>query len=356
MGRAVLSDDIKNKIVKLVDLDFVKQVLLERLPHHYPNFKEISDLKFYTHKNHIGRTSVVFVVEYGLKYKNKRNEDRRLNIFASAHSDGSRWGAYQKNLALYKNGFSEGPYRVTRPLFFLEEQQAFFYQSSPGKSLRRWFVKDTQADIKKILALSAGWIKKLHSLDHKPGTIDWPIFKIANMVPAPSDFVADFVADNSARGQVVEQIVAQLKAYEEAFAGQVKPSLVYGDYHPENIVIRDLSTDHIEMIDFTDVAWGDPMIDVGAFIEQFDFMMHLLLPRQKINEYETFFVESYFGKKFADIDQALINRINLYQAWTALRIAVFLFYAKSAHIDDMLKEIKEYLEAIGNNKAIINLY
>lgn len=356
MSRTILSEDIKNKILKLVDLDFVRPVLLERLPQHYPNFKEISDLKFYTHKNHIGRTSVVFVVEYALKYKNKRGEDRRLNIFASAHSDGSRWGAYQKNLALYRSGFSEGPYRVTRPLFFLEEQQAFFYQSSPGKSLRRWFIKDAQADLRPVLALSAGWIKKLHSLDHKPGTVDWPIFKITDMVPQPSDFIADFLADNIDRGKLVQQIVDELQTNESSFAEQVKPSLVYGDYHPENIVIRDLSTDHIEMIDFTDVAWGDPLIDVGAFLEQFDFMMHRYLPREKINDYETFFVEAYFGKNFADIDQVLINRINLYQAWTALRIAVFLFYAHSAHIDDMLEEIKAYLQAISENKHIINLY
>ncbi len=356
MTRIELSEDIKNKISKLADIDFIKQVFTKNLSRHYPNFKEVKNLSLYTHKRHLGRTSVVFVVEYKVDYINRRGEDRRLYIFASAHSDGSRWGAYQKNLALYKNGFSSGPFRVTRPLFFLEEQQAFFYQSSPGKSLFRWFVKNSEADLRPILSLAAGWIKKLHSLDSSLGNINWPVFKIANMVPAPADFVADFIASDAARGETVKQIVDQLQSYEKSFAEQFGKTLVYGDYHPENVVIRGLDTDNIEMIDFTDVACGDPMIDVGTFLEQLDFMMHRFLPREKINEYEIFFVESYFGKQFAEIDQTFINRINLYQAWTALRIAVFLFYAHSAHIDDMLKEIKHYLQAISENKKIINLY
>ncbi len=357
MGRPVLSEDIKNKISKLVDIDFVKQVLNKHLPQHYPNFKEITNLKLYTYKKHLGLTSAVFVVEYKIDYIDKRGESRRLYVFASAHSDGSRWGAYQNNLALYNNGgFSNGSFRVTRPLFFLSEQQAFFYQSSPGKSLFDWFTKNPQADLNPVLLVSAGWIKKLHGLDKQLGNINWPMFKIANMVPAPNDFVADFIKADAEQGQSVKAMLGQLNDLEAKLSDPVAKSLIYGDYHPENIVIRDLNTDKIEMIDFTDVAYGDPMVDLGAFLEQFDFMMHRLLPRPKINEYETFFLEAYFGKKFADIDQTLINRINLYQAWTALRIAVFLFYAKSVHINELLGEVEEYLKAIHDNRPIINLY
>ena len=112
------------------------------------------------------------------------------------------------------------------------------------------------------------------------------------------------------------------------------------------------------MIDFTDLAYGDPMMDLGTFLQQLDFMGHNFISREQINNYKTFFISAYFKKDFDKIDIEYISRINLYQAWTALRTAIFLFYMNDAEnpIDDLLQDSQGYLAVVKKEEKIINLH
>lgn len=352
-----LSEKTKQKIAKLIDKDFVTDIFDQRLPKYYRDFKKTKSLKLTPYKHHLGITSAVFVVEYQIKYTSVDGKTRSLDIFVSAHSDGSRKGAYQKTKFLYQQGFDKGQFRVTRPLFFVPEQKAFFYESSPGASFFSFFTEDITANLKPSLSLIAGWIKELHQLDIKEADFKWSTFRIVDMVPRPQKFIEDFYNDSQYLGSLVKKLVAEMDKMERSIHRRLPKALVYGDYHPENVIIRDLQAKEIEMIDFTDIALGDPMMDMGTFIQQFDFMGHNFVSRHKINEYKTFFIESYFGKKFVKIDTDFINRINLYQSWTALRTAVFLFYMKDVEnpVDDLLTDSKQYLNLAKHNNKRINL-
>ena len=112
------------------------------------------------------------------------------------------------------------------------------------------------------------------------------------------------------------------------------------------------------MIDFTDVAKGDPMVDLGAFLQQFDFMGHNYLSRKRINNYKEYLLEQYFDEDFDKIKIDFINRINLYQAWTALRSAILIFYQQDENnpIDGVLEDCDKYLELATNNIHKINLH
>lgn len=352
-----LSEKTKKSIAKLVEKDFVIDVLNKHLGKYYQDFKEIKSINLDPFKRHLGVTSAVFVVEYKIQYISLSGEIKNIDIFVSAHSDGSRKGAYEKTKILYEHGFDKGKYRVTRPLFFLDEQKAFFYVASPGRSFFNFFTQDVSADLSNSMQLMTAWIKKLHAFDIKVTNFRWPKFDTLDMVPAPERFVKNFYESDQKLGQKIETLINDLDKMDKEFRKKIEPILVYGDFHPENVIINGLGAQEIEMIDFTDLALGDPMMDIGTFIQQFDFMGHNFVSRQTMNQYKQSFVETYFAKDLKDIDIEYINRINLYQSWAAMRTTVFLFYMKDVFnpIEDLLEDSVQYLELAKNNKRSLNV-
>ncbi|RJQ34448.1 aminoglycoside phosphotransferase family protein [Candidatus Parcubacteria bacterium] len=357
MKKKALSEKTKAAVAKLLEHDFVCDVLDKRLGDYYKDFKRVVQIESEAYKRHLGITSAVFVVDYKVKYQTKSGGHKNIDIFASAHSDGSRLGAYQKTKILYEHGFDKGKFRVTTPLFFLKEQKAFFYISSPGQSLFNFFTQDPKVDLKPAMHLATAWIKKLHSFDYQAVNFVWPNFKINAMVPAPRQFIPDFYSGDEKRGRAIEGLVSDLKKMVDSYNRKIDKVLIYGDYHPENIIITSLKARSLEMIDFTDLAIGDPMMDIGIFIQQFDFMGHNFISRSEMNDYKTFFVEAYFGKKFEKIEIDFINRINIYQSWAAMRSVVFIFYKKDVEnpVDGLLRDAIGYLSLAQEGKHKINL-
>ena len=333
-------------------------MLKKELPKYFDDFKELKSLSLKPFKNHLGKSSAVFVVEYLIKYLDKDGSSKELDLFCSAHTDGSREGAYIKTKFLYEQGFDKGKYRVSKPLFFVPEQKAFVYVASIGESLFKFFKEDPGADLDSALTLAAGWIKKLHGFDLKKNKFDWPDFRVANMIPTPEKFMADFIEDDKEQGKLVTDLYNQMHELELKYQTEYPQSLIYGDYHPENIIINGLDASDLEMIDFTDLALGDPMVDLGAFIQQFDFMGHNFVSREKINQNKKLFVEAYFKKPLDEIKTEYIKRINLYQSWTALRTAIFLFYMRDMDnpIHDLLEDCKNYINLSAKEEKEINLH
>ncbi len=356
MHKKTLTEKNKQEMTKLLDKNFIQEVLNEKLAKFYNNFKSIIEIKEDVYKRHLGLTSAVFVVGYEIKYLDKNNSSNYLTIFVSAHSDNSRQEAFNKAKFLYNNGFNKGELQVTKPLFYLEKQKAFFYEASEGRSLFNFFTQDPEEDLKHVFNLAVSWVKKLHQL--QKGNFNWPIFKIYKMVPEPQRFLSDFMVDNKKQGQFIKKLLENMGKIEEKYSEKIEPTLIYGDYHPENIIIKDLNTKYLKMIDLTDVSLGDPMVDLGTFLQQFDFMGHKFISRKQMNKYKEYFVTAYFKKNIKDISLQHIKRINLYQAWTALRTAVFLFYMKEVenYVFDLLEDSNKYLQLVKNNKKELNIY
>ena len=357
MAQKILSEEVRHNLTRVVDRKFIRSIFCEHLPKYYPNYKKLVSFELDPYKRHISPRNVVFVGEFKRKYEDKEGHKHKLNIFGSAHSDGTRKDAYKNCKALYENGFDKGNFRVTRPLFYLAKQKAFFYEGSPGRSFLNFFTQEPSANLKHTFKLIVGWIKKVHEFDTKLD-FDWSNFRISNMIPPPKRFIPDFYEDNIEYGKKVEDYLARMRQLKEDFSKNFEPAVIYGDYHPENVIIKDLKAKEIEMIDFTDVALGDPMADLGTFLQQFDFMGHNYLSRKKINEYKEYLLEQYFAIDFSKIKIDYINRINLYQAWTALRSAILIFYQQNEDnpIDGVLEECDQYLQLATNSTRKINLH
>ena len=352
-----LEEAVKKIMAKVLNKAFVIKVFNDNLHKHYKDFQKVEKIELTPYKQHRGKTTAVFVVEYKVTYLTKDNKRRTVEIFVSAHSNGLRKEAFAKNQYLYNKGFNKGKFKVTKPLFYIEEQRGYFYVSSIGRRLFSFFTENPQADLGSSFKLVVGWLKKLHTFDYDQDKFTWTSFSIANMIPKPPRFIREFTEEDKEQGQLAEKLYKGTLKLEKEYSKKIKKALVYGDNHPENIIIENLETDHLEMIDFTDIALGDPMMDLGTFIQQFDFMGHNFISRNKMNEYKIFFIEAYFNKKFDKIDIEYVNRINLYQSWTALRSATFLFYMKDTEhpIIDLLHDSEKYLELAKNSQRKINL-
>lgn len=346
----------KDQVAQLANQDFVQDVLNKKLAEYYPDFQKIKKLALQAYKKHLGQTSAVFVVGYQIEYLDQKDQIQKLHLFATAHSDDSRRSAFEKLNFLYQHGFDKGKFQVTRPLFFLQEQKGFFYEASEGESLYSFFKEDQTTDIKPILELASGWIKELHALAIDD-SFNWPHFSVSKMVPAPAKFLPDFYSYRQSLGLQVTNIVDQIKQWEDTLSDSFEKKLIYGDYHPENIIIPSLQAKTLKMIDFTDIALGDPMTDLGTFLQQVDFMGHRFFSRAKVNQYKEDFVCSYFKKELTDIPEIYFQRINLYQAWTALRTGVFLFYMhRDDSVKSLLEEVESYIALIVSKEKKVNIH
>lgn len=349
-------EEKKKKVALLNDETFIKDCLNQNLAKYYPDFVEVQKVDLHAYKKHIGKTSAVFVVGYKVEYLAKDKSFKKIKLVATGHSDSSRKFAFAKLNYLYQHGFSSGKYLVTRPLFYLEDNLAFVYEASIGHRLFSFFKNDEYLNLANAMDLAATWLKKLHQLKTDE-TFVWPQFSINNVGASIKNFLPDILEQDLSMGTRVEKILSSIKKYEAQFDKKSKFCLVYGDYHPENVILTSLEAKQIKMIDFTDVALGDPMVDIGSFLQQLDFMGHRFFSREKINYEKKYFLTSYFGQKFENIPLEFFPRINLYQAWVALRTAAFLFYMhKNDSVRFLLDEVEGYLNLLALEKREINLH
>ncbi|MFH0873781.1 MAG: phosphotransferase [Candidatus Komeilibacteria bacterium] len=281
--------------------------------------------------------------------------NHRLKLFVGAASNDSKLRAYHNLNWLRAHGFDQGTLQVIKPIVYLTDLKALVYEASEGQTLY-WHLKRRPAPEQLLwpLHLSAEWLKKLHSIT------------ATDLPPTMSE--------NNDQG-----IIKSLRRAQEKY-GQLQPeqgekftavlekihsflpttntsgSLIYGDYHPENIIFHDLESRHLTMIDLSDVTLGSPYRDVGTFVQQFDFMSQSFLVREDINRLKRYFIEQYTGLPFDSIPAKEINLINLYQALTAVRSSVWLFEPESRRVSlELLDDARLLIEKVAQNQHSINL-
>lgn len=346
-----------SQLNNLTQVEYIKSLLEQRLPEFYPDLVQLDAVEIRVYKKHFGRTSATYVAAYMCKYKDANGHNKSLNIFVSAHTDGSRQYSFANNSFLYSHGFNTGQYLIPRPLFYEPALGAFFYEGVRGRILKKLIKDEPARDLRPVLDLAAAWLRTLHNVpllssDFKPRD-----FGIRSMRPSPEHFINDVKNYRSDFGAQIENLLQQMIDQEQAWGLKINKTLVHGDYHLENIIVSGLEPDHIKVIDFTDLAWGDPCLDLAGFIQQFDFMLQNVLVREQLNNYKTYFIESYFNASFSEIDPSFLSRINLYQAWTTMRTLALLFYSKNTHheLSNIVAEAEKYLALARQQTVQINI-
>lgn len=328
----------KNKIPlsQLLEPSYINPLLTEELPKYYPQFKSLEKLRIYTIKKHFQEEFEHCVSHYSFLIIDNDNRYRRLNVYCSAHSDGSRKTTFAVLKSIYQNKISD-----QKPLFFDPNTQGMFYEGVWGQNLLSYI--QYQIEINHWLDPIAKKIAKLHQL--KGEEIKLTTFKSNLWSLDPSQ-----ILKNAPDAEMKQKIIQSLKKIQQEFnrleLKKFQNQLIHGDCHPENIVIGQLDQ-KISIIDFTEAHLGDFIQDLSSFIQQLNFMSLGFYTTKKIESQQKLFLDYYWRAQKIKPNQNIINRFYFYQAWQALRSAVFFLKSnKEKDVNLLNRQTQDFLKQI----------
>lgn len=342
-----------------LDYSVITRLMREVVKHNYPEIKTINSISYETYKRRVGQHHSAFNYGYTIHATRPDGSRAQLLLIYSAHTDGSRAYAYEIMRELIASGFNEGPFRIIRPLEYRDDLQALIYEGTPGSKLFTYMQKKASVtDLSHCVTLVAHWIKKFHTqqltdrMKKLAHTFDWQ-----NINTPIMEIMADVKRLDTAQGEKLEHFVAAFGKQERNLSAAAPQGLVYGDLHPENIIVPELRAGDLTMIDFTDVSIGDQLRDIGTFIQQMQFMGKPFYSLDELQVILHTHLEAYFGKPFTALSQDEFARINLYQAWNALRSFVYFFYLGEARVASygLLEDAWRYLYLSEHKESSIDL-
>ncbi|MCD4762086.1 aminoglycoside phosphotransferase family protein [bacterium] len=333
-----------NKANKLLDKDFVLNLLKEKVLPLYPNFVDIKSFALKVYKDHIWEGDTYHVViEYRTRFIADDGKVKILPIFCSAHSNEPRKNVYDSLKFLWKSGFSKGYLSIPHPLFYSEYFNGTFYRGVEGKNLYQYIREKDSAAIESIIVKAAKWFAKLHKLPiNNIQSFSEINSRIETVFPGIKHLLERIKRDYPKYLPIYREIYDILISEEKKFFNSTdKRWLVHGDAHPENIIR--MSQHKLAVIDFTDLCVADFTRDLGTFVQQLDFMTSRKLKDKGYSKkLAQLFLDSYFSVSKEKFNKETEKRINNYYYWTAMRTATYFLIAHNPEPErayPMLKQV-----------------
>lgn len=337
-----------NTINKLYDEKFIIQYLKQRVLPLYPDFKGIKKIKIHGIKNNIWENTYHVVVEYDTYFITKEKKIKKLLIYCSAHSHEQRRNIYDALRFLWSKSFSQGNLTIPHPLFYSQRFKGVFYRGLRGKNLYHYIEAEKISDVKKITHLSARWFAKLHRLDiAKARNFNKRNSLIETTVPGAQHWLNSIKERQKKYYKIIKEIFNILNKQEKQYLkNTTKRCLIHGDAHPENVI--KISENKIGIIDFTDMCLADFARDIGAFLQQLEYMTSRhIKDGGTVIEIKKLFLEEYLRAARLELDDELEQRIITYYNWTALRTVVFFLvkeHPEPSRAEELIDKLKEDLE------------
>ncbi len=317
-----------NKILQLFNRQYVLDLFNKEVLPLYPGFKEIQDIKISPIKKNIWTTTYHVVIEFMTSFLSADGQLTELPIYGSAHSNEPRKSSFEALLFLWNQGFSQGHLAIPRPLFFSEYFNGCFYRGVQGQNLYHYIRHKNFMEIKNIIPKAAAWFAKLHSLPAEQAkNFNEQNSRVKTVIPGFTLIFNKLKLDYPDYYPAYKETFEHIGQKEKEFLGGLNRHwLIHGDAHPENVI--KMSADTIAVIDFTDICLADFARDLGAFLQQFEYMsIRKIEDENYIETIKNLFLNSYLDLAGIKLDQGLEQRINYYYGWTALRTAT-LFLLK----------------------------
>ncbi|MBU0636649.1 MAG: phosphotransferase [Patescibacteria group bacterium] len=313
-----------NKIYNLLNEKFVIALFKKEILPQYPEFFDIKQIKISTIKNHIWETTYHIIFKFQVTFATNKQEDKIVFIYCTAHSNESRLNSYEASMLLWQNNFSKKNLNIPRPLFYSTYFNAFFYEGVIGKNFYHYIRQKNFVEIEALIIKTAAWLAKLHQLPTQNiKNFNTTNNRIETVTPGKIHFLKSILVSYPYYYEVCCQIYEIINNQEKNFLNNNKKRwLIHGDAHPENII--NTGPNNIAFIDFVDFCLTDFARDLGAFLQQLEFMT-----LRKINDpiytkkIQQLFLTTYFNITKKELDSNLQNRIDNYYNWTALRTATF---------------------------------
>lgn len=305
--------------------------------------KSLAKLEIHPIKKHVDDVFFHFVIHYPVTFLLADGSRKRFKIYCASHSANLRERKYQAMKLAYENGFKNGKVLVPRPLWYIKELEAVFYVGMQGENLLE-HIKNG-ATIKGIIKKTAGFLAGFHQLKltkemklakHK---FDWSYLDPTDILKRPQNKNHEF-------SKRIQEDYEKIKKYIQQ-SNNIKPELSHGDFHPENIIINRFDSEQIAIIDFSEVCLAPYAYDLGSFLQQLRFMtLAYDVSGEKYKKWEQMLLDEYFYRRKIKLDDANRKQINLYQAWTALKSAVYymIFDDQYKFVKTLLDQIQEFLK------------
>ena len=319
-----------NKILQLFDQEYVADLFNEKVLPLYPDFKEIKSIKITPIKKNVWTTTYHVVIEFLTTFSSPDGSQLELPIYGSAHSDESRKNSFEALSFLWRRGFGQGNLTVPRPLFFSEYFNGYFYRGVQGNNLYHYIRQQNTQEVENIISKAAAWFAKLHGLPaNRAKNFNKLNSRVETVIPGYDLIFTKLQKYYPDHCQAYRQTFEHIRRQEKEFLKATKKRwLIHGDAHPENVI--KMSAQTIAVIDFTDICLADFARDLGAFLQQFEFMSIRKIPDENyLAKIKNLFLDNYFKLSGAKLDDSLRQRINYYYSWTALRTATMLLLKES---------------------------
>lgn len=341
--------ELRAKMDQLLDENFIKNFFEGNLKIFFPEAKKINKINKVFYKDLREKESYTLVIEFILDLKLKDNKLIKKSVFGIAHSKEYKNKALYYIEVLYKNGFNQGLYKVPRPLIYIPEIRASFYEGVKGQTLLYYLKHKEYFKIESGLKDAARWLSCLHNFEIKKfESLQLSIKKIGDNHPPIAQVLKDIKKDYVKLYQSFYPLYKQVIEYEKKLINKEFFKVIYGDYHPENIIIPRYSRQGVTVIDFNDLGLGNWYSDVGAFLEQVEFMSNKYMPKEKGKLWQNIFLDEYIRINNFNLTSLEWQKINLYSLWTCLRNIIYYYYKCDPDqvIWKLIKDAEQYLGKI----------
>jgi len=322
-------------IKQLFDPKFAATLFAEKIPDFVSKYN-LSDLTATPIKKYIGKDFYQIVIRYDCK------SFGYTPIFCTAHSNENRKNAFNALTYINKNAPKKDNIFLPNPLFFDDEYGAFFYQGIEGKNILH-YIEKKEFDLTEYLESTAELIAYLHEVPtEKAENFNPENSRIKTVVPGPENFLPKIKKLFPEKfSQIKENFDRLAKLDQENMDDKIKPCLIHGDFHPENIIINE-KYGKFSIIDFTDICLADWARDLGSFIQQLSYMSKGSRTDEESEKNKNLFIDTYLKMRKIDKSEEISKRINMYKTWSALRSAIYFLIKgdpEPKNADVVLKEI-----------------
>ncbi|PIS42801.1 MAG: hypothetical protein COT24_01575 [Candidatus Kerfeldbacteria bacterium CG08_land_8_20_14_0_20_40_16] len=324
--------------------DFFKK---EVVPKYYPKAELIS-FQLKDQSSYQFKKAVRYTLE--LLYPNGKKEEKivRGNV-PSRHQTWEITVSDQALNYLYRHGFDQGKYQVTRPLGHYPSRRLQLYEEYPGEILSDR-IKKGKGNLKKDIRLASNWTAEFHNLKAKLGRV--------KTLKAIREDMGHFIKNYSKHSLKIQADGKKiLEHFYEAIQKQCNPKksfLIHGDLNANNIVIN---KNQVGVIDFGNAWRFDPLCEIANYLVQLELITWRGEASSRlVNNLNSLFLKTYLKKTKQNHNQLAQRRIDLWKVWWMMQITAFacsIFVDTKKNRADLDKTIIKH--TIPKSKAVFNL-
>lgn len=329
---------------KLLDEKYMKEFFASRATRIDGRNRKLVKLNIHPIKKHVDSIFFHLVILYAVTFVLQDGSRKRFKIYCASRSENLREKMFKIMKLAYNYGFKSGKVLVPRPLWYVKELQAAFYVGMQGENILEHIKNGaaTRGVIRKAAGFLAGFHQLKPSKDIKLNKhkFDWQYLDPTHILKREKN-------KNHKLTSEIKEDYKKLKKYFNKDLAHLKFELSHGDFHPENIIINKFDSTQIAIIDFSESCLAPAAYDLGSFLQQLKFMTSAYdVQGNKYDKWEELFLNEYFYRRKIKLTNEIKNQIILYQAWTALKSAVYymIFDNQYEFVERLLKQVDEFLK------------